>query len=81
MVPRETGNNAFASKVWRDKQGIMVFLILANVAEREARAAIAERETRGRKNIKAPANEETLFPEMFPRRANEETFAEETKCC
>ena len=23
---------------------------------------------------------ETLFPEMFPRRANQETFAEEAKC-
>ena len=29
-----------------------------------------------RENIVA----ETLFPEMFPRRANEETFAEKAKC-
>ena len=30
MVPRETGNNAYA-KCWRDKKkSIMVFLILAN---------------------------------------------------
>ena len=30
MVPRETGNNAYA-KFWRDKQRVfMVFLLLAN---------------------------------------------------
>lgn len=31
--------------------------------------------------LKAPANDETLsmFPEMFSRRANEETFVEEAK--
>ena len=28
-------------------------------------------------NLRALANEETLFHEMFPRRANEETFAEQ----
>ena len=32
------------------------------------------------KFIKAPANEKTLFREMFSRRANEETFAEEASC-
>ena len=32
MVPRETGNNAYA-KFWRDKQRVLwtVFLILANI--------------------------------------------------
>ena len=30
--------------------------------------------------VKALTNEETLFPEMSPRRANEETFAEDAQC-
>ena len=36
--------------------------------------------TSGIVTVKAPTNEETLFPEMFPQYANEETFAEEAKC-